>query len=58
MAIAALAGVGVPANMQTALPVNINNKDGKTAGHICFDGNNQRFNLSMTVAKKERPQED
>ena len=33
-------------------------KDGGTAGHICFDGNNWRFTLSLTVAKKEQPQED
>jgi len=56
--IAARAGIGMPANMQTVARTHREQKDGETAGHICFDGNNQRFTLSPTVAKKEQPQED
>src|SRR4029434_3959225 len=41
-----------------ALPVNITKQGRRDRGHICFDGNNQRFTLSLTVAKKEQPQED
>jgi dienelactone hydrolase len=30
----------------------------QTCGNICFDGNNERFTLFVTAAKKEQPQED
>ena len=46
------------ANMQMALPVNIRKQRRRVRGNICFDRNNERFTLPLTVAKKERPQED
>src|SRR3954454_3661004 len=33
-------------------------KAGQTGGNFCFDGNNERFTLFVTAAKKEQPREE
>jgi dienelactone hydrolase len=56
-AIAAPASVCPPPCRWRALPAQSAKRGRQTAGYICFDGNNQRFTLSLTVAKKERSRE-
>ena len=58
MAIAAPSASVCPPTCRWRGPFTSRNKQRQDRGHICFDGNNQRFTLSLTVAKKERPQED